>query len=474
MKDFLCDDFLLSNEIARVLYHDYAKDMPIYDYHCHLNPQEVAQNRRFDNIGQMWLEGDHYKWRGMRSAGIPEALITGKESSDFDKYMAWAKTVPQTLGNPLYHWTHLELRRPFGITGKLFGPDTAEDIWHDCNEKLASPEFSARGIMKQMNVVMAGTTDDPIHSLEYHKAITEDESFDVEVAPSWRPDRAFKIELDGFAEYMQLLGQAADIEITSFADLLTALDRRLDHFAAHGCRAADHGIEIVRYGKTPAETELNKMLTRRLAGEVLTEDEVDQFSTAVQVWLGKQYAKRGWVMQLHIGAQRNNSTRMFKLLGADAGFDSIGDRPFAFQLASLLDDMDLTNELPKTILYCLNPRDNEMMATMIGNFQGGGIAGKVQFGSGWWFNDQKDGMQRQMEQLSQLGLLSQFVGMLTDSRSFLSYTRHEYFRRILCNMIGQWVLNGEVPNDINMLGKMVQDICFSNAKRYFTLPGEQA
>ncbi|MBC7006435.1 glucuronate isomerase, partial [Photobacterium sp. BZF1] len=422
MKDFLCDDFLLSNEIARVLYHDYAKDMPIYDYHCHLNPQEVAENRRFDNIGQMWLEGDHYKWRGMRSAGVPESLITGKETSDYDKYMAWAKTVPQTLGNPLYHWTHLELRRPFGITGKLFGPETADGIWHECNEMLASPEFSARGIMKQMNVVMAGTTDDPIHSLEYHKAIAQDDSFDVEVAPSWRPDRAFKIELDGFAEYMQILGEAADIEIASFADLLTALDRRLDHFAAHGCRAADHGIEIVRYGKVPSEQTLNSMLTRRQAGEVLTEQEVDQFSTAVQVWLGKQYAKRGWVMQLHIGAQRNNSTRMFKLLGADAGFDSIGDRPFAFQLASLLDDMDLSNELPKTILYCLNPRDNEMMATMIGNFQGGGIAGKVQFGSGWWFNDQKDGMQRQMEQLSQLGLLSQFVGMLTDSRSFLSYT----------------------------------------------------
>ncbi|KHT62840.1 glucuronate isomerase [Photobacterium gaetbulicola] len=474
MKDFLCDDFLLSNEIARVLYHDYAKDMPIYDYHCHLNPHEVAQNRRFDNIGQMWLEGDHYKWRGMRSAGIPEALITGKETSDYDKYMAWAKTVPQTLGNPLYHWTHLELRRPFGITGKLFGPETADGIWHECNEMLASPEFSARGIMKQMNVVMAGTTDDPIHTLEYHKAIAQDDSFDLEVAPSWRPDRAFKIELDGFTEYMQLLGEAADIEIASFADLLTALDRRLDHFAAHGCRAADHGIEIVRYGKVPSEQTLNSMLTRRLAGEVLTEEEVDQFSTAVQVWLGKQYAKRGWVMQLHIGAQRNNSTRMFKRLGADAGFDSIGDRPFAFQLASLLDDMDLSNELPKTILYCLNPRDNEMMATMIGNFQGGGIAGKVQFGSGWWFNDQKDGMQRQMEQLSQLGLLSQFVGMLTDSRSFLSYTRHEYFRRILCNMMGQWVENGEVPNDINMLGNMVQDICFNNAKRYFTLPGEQS
>ncbi|MCW8330997.1 glucuronate isomerase [Photobacterium sp. SDRW27] len=474
MKAFLCEDFLLSNEVARRLYHDFAKDMPIYDYHCHLNPQEVAGNRRFDNLGQMWLEGDHYKWRGMRAAGIDESLITGKDSTDFDKYMAWARTVPKTLGNPLYHWTHLELRRPFGITGKLFGPDTAETIWHECNEMLASPEFSARGIMQQMNVVMAGTTDDPIHSLEHHKTIAEDTDFDIEVAPSWRPDRAFKIELDGFGKYMQLLGQAADVEITRFADLLTALERRLEHFAIHGCRAADHGIEVVRYGKVPPEATLDSLLARRLNHETLTEQEVDQFSTAVQVWLGKQYAKRGWVMQLHIGAQRNNSTRMFRLLGADSGFDSIGDRPFAFQLASLLDDMDITNELPKTILYCLNPRDNEMMATMIGNFQGGGIAGKVQFGSGWWFNDQKDGMQRQIEQLSQLGLLSQFVGMLTDSRSFLSYTRHEYFRRILCNTIGQWVQNGEAPNDIAMLGKLVQDICCRNARTYFKLPGEKA
>ncbi|MGF1684129.1 glucuronate isomerase [Photobacterium minamisatsumaniensis] len=474
MKNFLCDDFLLSNETARRLYHEFAKDMPIYDYHCHLNPQEVAEDRRFDNLGQIWLEGDHYKWRGMRSAGIQESLITGKDSSDFDKYMAWAKTVPQTIGNPLYHWSHLELRRPFGITGKLFGPETAEGIWHECNEMLATPEFSARGIMKQMNVVMAGTTDDPIHTLEHHKAIAEDESFDVEVAPSWRPDRAYKVELDGFAEYMQLLGEVADINISRFSDLLTALDRRLDHFAAHGCRAADHGIEILRYAAIPSEADLDNMLTRRLNGESLEEKQVDQFTTAVQVWLGQQYAKRGWVMQLHLGAQRNNSTRMFKLLGADAGFDSMADRPFALELASLLNAMDLTDELPKTILYCLNPRDNEMMATMIGNFQGGGIAGKVQFGSGWWFNDQKDGMERQMQQLSQLGLLSQFVGMLTDSRSFLSYTRHEYFRRILCNMIGQWVENGEAPNDMNLLGQMIKDICFNNAKSYFRLPGEQA
>ncbi|KEY57150.1 glucuronate isomerase [Serratia sp. DD3] len=472
MKNFLCEDFLLSNDTARELYHDYAKAMPIYDYHCHLNPKEVAENRQFANLGQIWLEGDHYKWRGMRSAGVPESLITGKETSDYEKYQAWAQTVPKTLGNPLYHWTHLELRRPFGVTGKLFGPETAEDIWHHCNELLATPEFSARGIMKQMNVVMAGTTDDPIHSLEAHKAIADDQSFAIEVAPSWRPDRAFKIELDGFSAYMAQLGAVADVEITRFADLLTALERRLEHFSAHGCRAADHGIEVVRFAAVPAESTLDAILTRRLAGETLTELEIDQFTTAVQVWLGQQYAKRGWVMQLHVGAQRNNNTRMFRLLGADCGFDSIGDRSYALQLACLMDAMETTNELPKTILYCLNPRDNEMLATMMGNFQDGSIAGKIQFGSGWWFNDQKDGMERQMQQLSQLGLLSQFVGMLTDSRSFLSYTRHEYFRRILCNMIGQWAENGEVPRDMRMLGKMVEDICYHNAKAYFMLPGE--
>ncbi|PVZ82727.1 glucuronate isomerase [Serratia sp. S1B] len=472
MKKFLCEDFLLSNDTARELYHDYAKAMPIYDYHCHLNPKEVAENRQFANLGQIWLEGDHYKWRGMRSAGVPESLITGKETSDYEKYQAWARTVPKTLGNPLYHWTHLELRRPFGVTGKLFGPETADDIWHQCNELLATPEFSARGIMKQMNVVMAGTTDDPIHTLDAHKAIAEDKSFDIEVVPSWRPDRAFKIELDGFSAYMGQLGAVADVEIRRFADLLTALERRLEHFSAHGCRAADHGIEVMRFAAVPAESTLDSILTRRLAGETLSELEIDQFSTAVQVWLGRQYAKRGWVMQLHLGAQRNNNTRMFRLLGTDCGFDSIGDRSFALQLACLMDAMDITNELPKTILYCLNPRDNEMMATMMGNFQGGSIAGKIQFGSGWWFNDQKDGMERQMQQLSQLGLLSQFVGMLTDSRSFLSYTRHEYFRRILCNMIGQWAENGEVPSDMRMLGQMVEDICYHNAKAYFMLPGE--
>ncbi|USD67833.1 glucuronate isomerase [Vibrio sp. SCSIO 43136] len=466
MKSFLCDDFLLSNDTARELYHDHAAGLPIFDYHCHLNPQEVAEDRRFENLTQIWLAGDHYKWRGMRAAGVQEQLITG-DASDYDKFIAWANTVPKTLGNPLFHWTHLELRRPFGITGTLLNGDSADQIWHQCNEMLQSDDFTARGIMKQMNVVMAGTTDDPIDSLEHHAAIASDDSFDVEVLPSWRPDKAFKIELAGFADYIQSLSQAADVQIATFAELCEALGKRLKHFDNHGCRAADHGIEVVRFAKVPAQSVLDDILARRLSGQVLSELEVDQFSTAVQVWLGQEYARLGWVMQLHIGAQRNNNSRMFNLLGPDSGYDSIGDKPFALELSCLLDAMDRDDALPKTILYCLNPRDNEMMATMIGNFQGGGIAGKIQFGSGWWFNDQKDGMQRQMEQLAQLGLLSQFVGMLTDSRSFLSYTRHEYFRRILCDMVGRWAENGEVPNDKAMLSQLVEDICFHNAKRYF-------
>ncbi|AGR60348.1 TPA: glucuronate isomerase [Salmonella bongori] len=469
MATFMTEDFLLKNDIARTLYHKYAASMPIYDFHCHLSPQEIANDRRFDNLGQIWLEGDHYKWRALRSAGVDESLITGKETSDYEKYMAWANTVPKTLGNPLYHWTHLELRRPFGITGTLFGPDTAESIWTHCNEKLATPAFSARGIMQQMNVRMVGTTDDPIDSLTYHRQIAADNSFDIEVAPSWRPDKVFKIELDGFVDYLGKLEAAADVSITRFDDLRQALTRRLDHFAACGCRASDHGIEALRFAPVPDDAQLDAILGKRLAGETLSELEIAQFTTAVLVWLGRQYAARGWVMQLHIGAIRNNNTRMFRLLGPDSGFDSIGDNNISWALSRLLDSMDVTNELPKTILYCLNPRDNEVLATMIGNFQGAGIAGKVQFGSGWWFNDQKDGMLRQLEQLSQMGLLSQFVGMLTDSRSFLSYTRHEYFRRILCNLLGQWAQDGEIPDDEAMLSRMVQDICFNNAQRYFTI-----
>lgn len=471
MARFMTEDFLLKNATGRALYHDIAADMPIYDYHCHLSPREIAEDRRFDNLAQIWLAGDHYKWRALRAAGVAEALITGNTTSDYEKYIAWANTVPMTLGNPLYHWTHLELRRPFGITDTLFGPQTADRIWHQCNERLAEPAFSARGIMRQMNVRMVGTTDDPVDSLEYHRQIAADGQFDIEVLPSWRPDKVFKIELDGFADYIRRLEQAADTAISRFEDLRAALLKRLDHFTAHGCRAADHGIEQLRFAPVPDDSRLDAILAKRLGGASLSEDEIAQFTTAVLVWLGRQYAARGWVMQLHIGAIRNNNTRMFRLLGPDSGFDSIGDGTIAWPLARLLDSLDVTDELPKTILYCLNPRDNEVLATMVGNFQGEGVAGKVQFGSGWWFNDQKDGMLRQLEQLSQMGLLSLFVGMLTDSRSFLSYTRHEYFRRILCNLIGQWAEEGEIPDDSAMLGELIRNVCFNNAARYFAPAG---
>ena len=466
MKPFMNDSFLLSTSAAERLYFDYAAPQPIFDYHCHLPPKDVAENRQFNNLAEIWLAGDHYKWRVLRTAGVDEQLITGN-ADDYDKYLAWAAVVPKTLGNPIYHWTHLELRRPFGIENIQFGPQNAEKVWHQANELLATPEFSARGIMQQMNVKMVGTTDDPIDSLVHHQAIAKDASFDIQVRPSWRPDRAFKIDLPGFTDYLPLLEKAADVSISGFNDLLNALAKRLDHFAQHGCVAADHGIEVIRYAPVPATAELDLILQKRRAQQPLSELEIAQFSTAVQVWLGREYAKRGWVMQLHLGALRNNNQRMFKLLGADAGFDSIGDRPVAEALSQLLNALDIDNQLPKTILYCLNPRDNEVLATMCGNFQGGGIAGKVQFGSGWWFNDQKDGMQRQIMQLSQMGLLSQFVGMLTDSRSFLSYTRHEYFRRILCEMVGKWMDDGELPHDFELVGQMVADICYGNASRYF-------
>lgn len=466
MKAFMDEDFLLSNEVSKTLYHQYAKNAPIFDYHCHLNPKDIAEDRQFKNLAEIWLEGDHYKWRALRSAGVEEKFITG-DATDFEKYQAWAKTVPLLIGNPLYHWTHLELRRPFGITNTLFSPKTCDKIWQECGELLKTPEFSARGLMKQMQVQMVGTTDDPIDSLIYHRQIAQDTDFDIEVVPTWRPDKAVKIELDGFIEYLEKLGKLTDIEIGRFQDLTDALEKRLNHFDKNGCKSADHGMEIVRFAKIPSDATLDKILQKRLLGETLTELEIAQFSTALLVWLGKNYHQYQWVMQLHIGALRNNNRRMFKLLGADAGFDSIGDRPFAEALSSLLDEMDATNQLPKTIIYCLNPRDNEMIASMIGNFQGDGIAGKIQFGSGWWFNDQKDGMQRQLQQLSQLGLLSQFIGMLTDSRSFLSYTRHEYFRRILCEIIGKWVINGEAPKDMALLGQMVKNICYQNAKNYF-------
>ncbi|CAM3673394.1 glucuronate isomerase [Rahnella bruchi] len=467
MAQFLTEDFLLDTEFARRLYHDYAKDEPIFDYHCHLPPELIAQDYKFKNLYEIWLKGDHYKWRAMRTNGVPERMCTG-DASDREKFDAWAATVPHTIGNPLYHWTHLELRRPFGITGKLLSPSTAGEIWERGNELLAQDNFSARGIMKQMNVKMVGTTDDPIDSLEHHKAVAQDSGFDIKVLPSWRPDKAFNIEAATFVDYMKKLEAASDVSITRFSDLRDALKKRMDHFAAHGCKVSDHALDVVVYGEADDAT-LDGILSRRLNGETPTTQEIAQFKTGVLLYLASEYQRREWVQQYHIGALRNNNTRMFQLIGADVGFDSINDQPLAEPLSKLLGAQGLAGGLPKTILYCLNPRDNEVIGTMVGNFQGEGMPGKMQFGSGWWFNDQKDGMQRQMTQLANLGLLSRFVGMLTDSRSFLSYTRHEYFRRILCQMIGRWVEDGEAPADIELLGNMVKNICFDNAKQYFQI-----
>ncbi|EHD23206.1 MULTISPECIES: glucuronate isomerase [Brenneria] len=467
MSQFLSEDFLLDSPFARRLYYDYAASQPIFDYHCHLPPQQIAENYRFKNLYDIWLKGDHYKWRAMRANGVAERFCTG-DASDWEKFAAWAATVPHTIGNPLYHWTHLELRRPFGITGTLLSPSTAKDIWQRGNALLERDDFTARGIMRQMNVKMVGTTDDPLDDLRHHKAIAQDGSFAVKVLPSWRPDNAFNIEAEGFADYMRRLEAVSDTAITRFGDLCAALKKRMDHFAAHGCKVSDHALDVVMYGEAD-EATLDAILSRRLSGVQPTPQEAAQFKTAVLLFLGGEYHRREWVQQYHIGALRNNNSRQLRLLGPDTGFDSINDRPLAQPLSRLLDAQAKNDNLPKTILYCLNPRDNEVIATMAGNFQGEGMPGKMQFGSGWWFNDQKDGMQRQLTQLAQLGLLSRFVGMLTDSRSFLSYTRHEYFRRILCQMIGRWVEEGEAPADLPLLGEMVKNVCFANAEKYFAI-----
>ena len=463
MKKFMDDNFLLSTDTAVTLYHDYAKEMPICDYHCHLNPKEIAEDKRYKNITEIWLGGDHYKWRTMRSFGIEEKYITG-DASDYEKFEAFAKVMPYLIGNPMYHWSHLELQRYFGIYETL-SPKTCKSIWDRCNEIINGEDFSARAMIKNSNVKYIGTTDDPIDNLEYHIAIAKDENFDCEVRPSFRPDRAVKIHGEGFAEYIVKLGEVENTEIKDYETLLEVLEKRLDFFVENGCNITDHSLERVYFRNTTME-EVDAIFKKALAGETLTIEEIEKYSTLTMISLGRMYNKRGMVMQLHIGALRNNNTRMFKKLGADVGFDSIDDGEVATSLSRLLDSLDITDELPKTILYCLNPKDNEVLGTMLGNFQGGGVAGKIQFGSGWWFNDQKDGMERQMMALSQLGLISQFVGMLTDSRSFLSYTRHEYFRRILCNYIGGLVENGEYPADMEILGEIIQNICYNNIEKY--------
>lgn len=463
MRKFMDDNFLLSTDTAITLYHEYAKNMPICDYHCHLNPKEIAEDKRYNNITEIWLGGDHYKWRTMRSFGIEEKYITG-DASDYEKFQAFAKVMPYLIGNPMYHWSHLELKRYFGIEETL-SPKTCESIWNRCNEIINSDDFSARAMIKKSNVKYIGTTDDPIDNLEYHIQISKDENFDCEVRPSFRPDKALKIQGEGFGDYINLLGKTENTEINDYETLLNVLEKRLDFFVENGCKITDHSLERVYFREATLE-EVNHIFLKALNDEKLTKEEVEKYFTLTMISLGRMYSKHNMVMQLHIGALRNNNTRMFKKLGADVGFDSIDDGEIATGISRLLDSLDMTDELPKTILYCLNPKDNEVLGTMIGNFQGGGVAGKIQFGSGWWFNDQKDGMERQMMALSQLGLISQFVGMLTDSRSFLSYTRHEYFRRILCNYIGNLVENGEYPCDMEILGEIIENICYNNIEKY--------
>jgi glucuronate isomerase len=464
VKSFMDDNFLLENQTAVNLYHKYAKNMPIIDYHCHLNPKEIAENKKYKNITEIWLGGDHYKWRAMRSNGIDEKYITG-DAGDKEKFLKWAQTMPYCLGNPLYHWTHLELRRYFGID-KLLSPSTAEEIWDTCNNMLQSDDFSARSLIKRSNVKVVCTTDDPVDSLEHHISIAKDESFDVKVLPALRPDKGINIEKEGFVEWVGKLEAAAGCKVKSFRDLKDALLQRIEFFHKNGCRVSDHALDPIVYRES-SEEEVEKIFKKALEGQELTEIEIQKYKTAVLLFVGRQYARLGWTMQLHIGTMRNTNKRMMKLLGPDTGFDAIADYTFAQPLAAFLNKLDETCELPKTILYCLNPRDNELIGTIIGCFQGSEVPGKIQFGSGWWFNDQKDGMIRQMTALASLGLLRRFVGMLTDSRSFLSYTRHEYFRRILCNMLGTWAENGEVPNDMELLGQTVEDICFNNARDYF-------
>lgn len=466
MKKFLDENFMLQNETAVKLYHNYAKHMPIYDYHCHINPKEIWENKQFKNITEVWLYGDHYKWRAMRSNGIDEEYITGS-ASDYDKFMAWAKTVPYTIGNPLYHWTHLELQRFFGIYD-LLSEKTADIIWKKANEKLSQEGFRVRDLIEKSNVAYICTTDDAIDDLKYHKLIREEGKMKTKVLPTLRPDKAVNIEKDTFIGWVKTLGEVCGKEITNYDEFLAALEERINFFHEEGCRLSDHAFDYVPYREASID-EVAKIFEKGLKGENITLEEEEKYKTALMQFFGKKFAELGWTMQLHIGAMRNNNTRMFKKLGPDTGFDSINDLNIAYPLSRFLDSLDKEDKLPKTILYTLNPKDNYVLGTMLGNFQGGGIPGKIQFGSGWWFNDQRDGMEEQMKALANLGLLSRFVGMLTDSRSFLSYPRHEYFRRILCNLIGTWVENGEFPNDMNLLGEIVQNICFNNAKAYFNM-----
>lgn len=466
MKPFMDDHFLLSNETAIKLYHDFAKDMPIIDYHCHLSPQQIFENKSFENITEAWLYGDHYKWRAMRANGVEERFVTGGEGvTDYERFEAWAKTVPQTIGNPLYQWSHLELRRYFGIY-ELINEKNAPSIWEQVNAKLATGQFKARDLVNMSKVEVICTTDDPVDSLEYHIAIKALDDFNIQVLPSFRPDKALEINRPTFLEWVGKLEEAAATTIDSYDALLDALEARVKFFAEVGCKVSDHALDYVAYAEI-TKADAAAIFAKALNKETVSLEEEKQYKTFTLLFLGRLYAERGWAMQFHINAARNNSSRMFGKLGPDTGFDSINDSDVAYPLTRLLDALDMDDTLPKTIVYSLNAKDNDVLGSIIGSFQGGGVPGKIQLGSAWWFNDTKNGMLDQMNTLANQGLLSRFVGMLTDSRSFLSYTRHEYFRRLLCNLLGEWVENGEAPEDMELLGQMVQNISYRNAKAYF-------
>jgi glucuronate isomerase len=465
MARFIHEDFLLDTRAARELYHDHAAGMPIIDYHCHLPPAQIAQDHRYANITQVWLYGDHYKWRAMRTNGVPEKFCSG-DATDWEKFEKWAATVPYLLRNPLYSWTHLELARYFGVH-KTLSPETAREVWNTCNARMSRPDFSARGLMEQSNVVLVCTTDDPTDTLEHHQAVAADPSFKVQVLPTWRPDKGMAVESpEAFNRWVDKLANLADVTIRDFDSFLEALSRRHAFFHQVGCRLSDHGIETA-YAAEYTDRQIRAIFRNVRRGRAVSPAEAIQFKSAMLYEFGIMDHAKGWTQQFHLGALRNNNSLMFNRIGPDTGFDSIGDFEIARPLSRLLDRLNATEQLAKTILYNLNPRDNALMATLLGNFQDGSVPGKIQYGSAWWFLDQEDGMRRQIEDLSQLGLLSRFVGMLTDSRSFLSYTRHEYFRRILCSILGQDVESGRVPRDMKLLGRMVRDICYHNAAQYF-------
>lgn len=464
MKDFLDKDFLLKTTTAKRLFHDYAADMPIIDYHCHLSPKDIAEDRIFNNIAEVWLHGDHYKWRAMRTNGIHESYCTG-DKTDLEKFEQWAATVPYTMRNPLYHWTHMELQRYFNVTEQL-SPANAKAVYEHCSALLQTQEFSVRNLLRKMKVKLVCTTDDPVDSLEYHKAMQE-EGADIKMVPAFRPDMAMNVgNTETFLQYVRKVEVAAGMQVNRFEDYLMALKRRHDFFAQMGCRVSDHGLEEI-YADDHTAEEIIIIFERLLKGETLCLKCQRQFKSAMLVHFAEWDHEKGWVQQFHLGALRNNNTRMLNQLGPDTGWDSIGTFDQGKALSTFLNGLDTRDKLTKTILYNLNPADNEVLATMVGNFNDGSVAGKIQFGSGWWFLDQKDGIIKQLNALSNMGLLSRFVGMLTDSRSFLSFPRHEYFRRILCDLIGTEVEEGELPNDIEWLGKMVQDICYNNNVNYF-------